>query len=39
MSLFIGPARKEKGFLNIPNILIKINKIKNISFNLNYSLI
>lgn len=38
VSLFIGPARKEKGFLNIPNILIKVNKIKNVSFNLNYSL-
>ena len=38
VSLFIGPARKEKGFLNIPNLIFKINKIKNIYLNLNYSM-
>ena len=38
ISLYVGPARKEKGFLDIPNLIKKIIKIKKINLNLNYSL-
>ena len=38
ISLYVGPARNEKGFFEIPNILKKIKKIKKIKFDLNYSL-
>ena len=38
ISLYVGPARKEKGFMEIPCLLEKFRQIKKITFDLNYSL-